>query len=147
MAEQLSSLAGQLPEGYKPPIMTPLTSSTGVVLVIGLTSTKLSLMDLRTTADWTIKQRLLSVPGVAGVAIFGEGIKQLQIQVRPDQLIRHNLAIEDVLAAARRATGVRGPVSSITVISGLSSRPGGRRSPLIRWPRSCFCTQNGANVT
>lgn len=108
VAEQLASLAGQLPLGVQAPIMTPLTSSTGVVLVIGLTSKKLSLMDLRTTADWTVKQRLLSVPGVAGLAIFGEGIKQLQIQVRPDQLIRHNLAVEDVVAAARLATGVRG---------------------------------------
>jgi CzcA family heavy metal efflux pump len=108
VAEQLSSLAGQLPRGVRAPIMTPLTSSTGVVLVIGLTSTKLPLMDLRTTADWALKPRLLSVPGVAGVAIFGEGIKQLQIQVRPDRLIRHQLAIEDVLAAARQATGVRG---------------------------------------
>ena len=108
VAERLSALTGQLPLGVQAPIMTPLTSSTGVVLVIGLTSKTLSLLDLRTTADWTVKQRLLSVPGVAGVAIFGEGIKQLQIQVRPDRLIRYNLSIEDVLAAARQATGVRG---------------------------------------
>lgn len=108
VAEQLSSLSGQSPGEVKAPVMTPLTSSTGVVLVIGLTAEKRSLMELRTIADWTVKPRLLSVPGVAGVTIFGEGVRQIQIQVRPDLLIRYNLAIEDVLAAARRATGIRG---------------------------------------
>ncbi len=108
VAEQLSSLSGQLPGEVKAPVMTPLTSSTGVALVIGLTAEKRSLMELRTIADWTVKPRLLSVPGVAGVTIFGEGVRQIQMQVRPDLLIRYNLAIEDVLAAARRATGIRG---------------------------------------
>jgi CzcA family heavy metal efflux pump len=108
VAERLSSLAGQLPRGVQAPLMTPLTSSTSVVLVIGLTSEKRSLTEVRTVADWTVKQRLLAVPGVAGVVIFGEGVKQLQIQVRPELLIRHNLGIRDVVTAARRATGIRG---------------------------------------
>lgn len=108
LAERLATLAGQLPQGVSAPVMTPLTSSTSVVLAVGLTSDSRSLMDLRTTADWTIKPRLLAVPGVAKVAVFSEEVRQLQIQVRPDRLIQYNLAIEDVLAAARRATGVRG---------------------------------------
>lgn len=108
LAERLATLAGQLPQGIQAPVMTPLTSSTSVVLAVGLTSEKLSLMDLRTVADWTVKQRLLSVPGVAKVAVFSEEARQLQIQIRPDRLIQYNLSIEDVLAAARRATGVRG---------------------------------------
>jgi CzcA family heavy metal efflux pump len=108
VAERLSFVSGELPRGVQAPIMTPLTSSTGVALVVGLTSEKRSLMEVRTIADWTVKPRLLSVPGVAGVVIFGEGVKQLQVQVRPDLLIGHRLAVEDVLAAARRATAVRG---------------------------------------
>src|SRR2546422_1252984 len=62
LTERLTTVAGQLPQGVPPPVMTPLTSSTSIVLVIGLTSEKRSLMELRTLADWTIKQRLLSVP-------------------------------------------------------------------------------------
>lgn len=108
VAERLATMSGQLPQGVQAPVMTPLTSSTGVVLVAGLTSEKHSLMALRTIADWTVKQRLLAVPGIANVMIFGGEVRQLQIQVKPDRLIQYNLAIEDVLAAARRATGVQG---------------------------------------
>jgi CzcA family heavy metal efflux pump len=106
VAERLVALSGSLPRGITP-VITPLTSSTGTVLVIGLTSPKRSLMDLRTIADWVVKRRLLAVPGVAKVAVFGEGIKQLQIQVRPDRLIKYHLSIQDVLTVAHKATGVR----------------------------------------
>lgn len=108
VAERLATAAGQLPQGVKPPSMTPLTSSTSVVLVAGLTSPTLSLMDLRTLADWTVRLRLLAVPGVANVSVFGGNVKSIQIQVHPDQLIRYGLGLNDVLTAARKATGVRG---------------------------------------
>lgn len=108
IAERLSNIAGQLPQGVRPPAMTPLTSSTSVVLEIGLTSDRESLMDLRTTADWTIRPRLLAVPGVANITVFGGEIKQIQIQFRPEKLIQYNLAIEDVLAVAQKATAILG---------------------------------------
>ena len=108
VAERIAVAASQLPAGSKPPVLTPLTSSSSTVLVAGLTSTTKSLMDIRTVADWTVKLRLLAVPGVAKVAVFGGDVRSLQIQVHPDQLVRHALGFEDVLAAARRATGVRG---------------------------------------
>lgn len=107
VAERLASITANLPQGVTP-VMTPLTSSTGTVLVLGLTSAKRSLMELRTMADWTIRRRLMAVPGVAKIAVFGGDVKQLQIQVQPDRLIRYNLSMEDVLAAAKRATAVRG---------------------------------------
>ena len=65
-------------------------------------------MDLRTVADWTVKLTLLAVPGVSKIAVFGGEVKQLQIQIRPERLIKYGVSIEDVLAAAGRATGVRG---------------------------------------
>ena len=108
IAERLATLGTQLPQGAEEPIMTPLTSSTSVALVLGLTSNQLSLMELRTVADWTVSRRLLAVPGVAGVAVFGRDLKQLQVQVYPAQLIRYNLSIEDVLSVAQRASGIRG---------------------------------------
>ncbi len=108
VAERLAAAAGQLPQGVKPPSMTPLTSSTSTVLLAGLTSEKLSSMDLRTVAQWTIRPRLLAVPGVANVAVFGGGEKSIQVQIHPDALVRYGLALEDVLTAARAATGVRG---------------------------------------
>lgn len=108
VAERLAVAAQQLPQGVQPPAMTPLTSSTSTVLVAGVTSDKRSLMELRTMADWTIRLRLLAVPGVANVAVFGGELRSIQIQVHPDQLIRYGLGLNDVLTAARKATGVRG---------------------------------------
>jgi CzcA family heavy metal efflux pump len=108
VAERLAGAAAELPQGVKAPEMTPLTSSTSTVLVIGLTSAKRSLMDLRDAARWTVRPRVLAVPGVAKVAVFGGDERSIQVQVHPDALVRYGLGLEDVLEAARRATGVRG---------------------------------------
>jgi len=108
VAERLAVAAQQLPQGAQPPAMTPLTSSTSTVLVIGLSSERRSLMDLRTVADWMIRPRLLSVPGVAKVVVFGGDLRSIQVQIHPSRLIQYNLGLNDVLTAARRATGVRG---------------------------------------
>ncbi len=108
VAERLAVAAQQLPQGVQPPAMTPLTSSTGIVLVAGLTSNTRSLMDVRTAAEWTLRPRLLAVPGVADVTVFGGDVRSLQIQVHPDRLIRYGLTLNDVAAAAGHATGVRG---------------------------------------
>lgn len=108
LAEKLGELAGQLPAGVKTPIMTPLTSATMDLLKIGLVSEKLSPMELRTFADWTVKPRLLSVPGVARCIVFGGQVRQLQIQVQPERLRAYGLSISDVLSAARLSTGVTG---------------------------------------
>src|SRR5258708_14603487 len=78
------------------------------LLKIGLVSDKLSPMELRTFADWTLKPRLLSVPGVAKCSTFGGEVRQIQIQIQPSRLLAYNLALSDVLAAARISTGVMG---------------------------------------
>jgi CzcA family heavy metal efflux pump len=108
IAERLGTLAGALPAGVKLPVMTPLTSSTGDLLTIGLVSDKLTSMQLRATADWLIVPRLLAVPGVAKASVYGGDVRQIQIRIDPKRLIAHDLAVSDVLAAAGRATGVRG---------------------------------------
>jgi CzcA family heavy metal efflux pump len=108
LAEILAETASELPAGVKAPRMTPLTSSTMDLLKIGLVSDKLSPMELRTFADWTLKPRLLSVPGVAKCSTFGGEVRQLQIQIMPDRLLAYDLSLSDVLAAARVSTGVIG---------------------------------------
>lgn len=108
LAEKLTETAGQLPLGVKTPQMSPLTSSTMDLLKIGLLSEKLTPMELRTFADWTVKPRLLSVPGVAKCIVFGGQVRQLQIQVLPERLAAFNLSISDVLVAARASTAVMG---------------------------------------
>ena len=106
--ERLNALSGTLPRGVKPPTLLPLTSSTSVTLVAGLTSDQQSLMDLRTLAEKIIKPQLLRVSGVADVVVFGGETKQFQIQADPEKLIKHGLALQDLLAAAQQATGVIG---------------------------------------
>ena len=108
LAERLAQVAGDLPAGVKSPKMEPLTSSTMDLLKFGLVSDKLSPMELRTFADWTVRPRMLAVQGVAGVKVFGGEVRQLQIQVKPDRLHAFGISISDVLNAAREATGVRG---------------------------------------
>ena len=65
-------------------------------------------MEIRTFADWTLRPRLIGVPGVAKAVIFGGEERQLQIQVLPERLAAFDLSITDVLAAARASTGIRG---------------------------------------
>ena len=107
-AERLAALAGALPEHVRAPEMGALASSTSMVLTIGLTSDQRSPMELRTIADWTVRQRLLGVPGVARVETFGGEVRQLQIQMLPDRLVLYGLSVDDVVTAARKSTGVRG---------------------------------------
>jgi len=106
--ERLAALGARLPPGVSPPAMTALTSSTSSVLLVGLTSPTRSPMELRTLADWRLRLRLLAAPGVGEVLIYGGEVRSIRIQVRPQDLIRFRLGLDDVLAAARRATGVRG---------------------------------------
>jgi CzcA family heavy metal efflux pump len=108
VAEQLSTVAGSLPAGVGRPAMTPLSSSANLVLGIGLTSKSRSLMELRTVADWTVKPRLLGSKGVSDVGVYGGEVRQYQVQVDPDKLIRLGLSLHDVVSAAQRATGIRG---------------------------------------
>ncbi|HZV36168.1 MAG TPA: efflux RND transporter permease subunit [Verrucomicrobiae bacterium] len=108
LAEKLNETASQLPLGVKAPQMSALTSATMDLLKIGLVSDKLSPMELRTFADWTIKPRLLAVPGVARCIVFGGDVRQLQIQVIPDRLMAYNLSLSDVLNAAKASSAVMG---------------------------------------
>ncbi len=107
VAERLATLTSLLPHNVIPNI-TPLASSASTVLGLGLTSDTRSLMELRTLVDWTVRPHLMAVPGVADVNVFGGDVRQFQLQVEPDKLIRYHLSLQDVLAAASRSTGVRG---------------------------------------
>ena len=146
VGERLVSVAGQLPQGVRAPTMSPLTSATNMVLDIGLTSDKRSLMDLRTFADWTLRQRLLAVPGVAKVAVFGGEVRQLQIQLRSDRLQAYGVSIDEVLAAARRSTGVRGAGFVDTPNQRVVLRSEGQRITPEQLGRVVLLHQNGLSV-
>lgn len=147
LAERLAPLASQLPQGVQAPAMSALTSSTSVVMAVGLTSDRRSMMELRTIADWTLKPRLLAVPGVAKVAVFGGDVKQLQIQVRPERLAKYKLSVEDVLAAARQATGVRGAGFIDNANQRIVLQSEGQALAAEQIARTVLIHQDGGNVT
>jgi CzcA family heavy metal efflux pump len=108
VSERLTEVTAYLPRGVEPPRMMPLAASTSRFLMVGLHAETTSLLDLRTLADWTLRRRLQAVPGVAHVEVFGGDIKQYQVLVRPETLQQYHIAVADVVAAARRATGFGG---------------------------------------
>jgi CzcA family heavy metal efflux pump len=108
VAERLAELSGRLPESVEPPVLTPLTSSSSTVLMLGISSDRRSPMEQRTFVDWVLRPRILATPGVSKVAVFGGEVRQLQIRVHPERLRQHGLGLPDVLEAASRATGLRG---------------------------------------
>jgi CzcA family heavy metal efflux pump len=146
VSERLSTVAGELPSGVQTPLMTPLTSSTSWVVHLGLTSDKQSLMALRTVADWTIKPRLLAVPGVAGVEINGGEVRQIQFQFDAERLIQYGVSVEEVIAAARRATGVRGAGFVETSNQRIVLQTEGQSLTAEQLARIVLVHHNGANV-
>lgn len=107
VGERLNMLGSQLPPGIVPNI-TPLTSSASTVMGIGVTSDKLSLMQLRTLVDWHLTPHLMAIPGVADINVYGGEVRQFQIKIDPRKLMLYQLNVQDVVFAATRATGVRG---------------------------------------
>lgn len=147
VAERLATLEGRLPQGVRAPEITPLTSSTSDVLCVGLSSDKQSLTSLRTTADWAVRPRLLAVPGVAGVSVFGGDVKQFQIQFIPKRLVQYDLTVDDILAAARRATGIRGAGFIETTNQRLVLQTEGQSATAEQLASTVVVHRNGANVT
>ncbi len=107
-SERLASIVAQFPQGVEAPVIVPLSSSSATVMTIGVTSPSRTLMELRSLVDWILVPRLLSVSGVADVNTFGGDVRQLQIQVRNDELHRYKLSFQDVTEAAEEATSVLG---------------------------------------
>ncbi|MFG5120922.1 efflux RND transporter permease subunit [Methylorubrum sp. POS3] len=145
--ERLSTIASRLPQGIMAPTMTALTSSTGTVLVLGLTSTTRSLLDLRTVADWRLRLRLLAVPGIAEVLVYGGDLRSIQIQVRPRDLIRFGIGLNDVLVAARKATGVRGAGFVDTTNQRIALQTEGQSLTPEEVARTVLVNEGGASVT
>jgi CzcA family heavy metal efflux pump len=108
ISERLSELGSSLPAGVGVPKLSPLVSSTMDLLKIGLVSDKVDAYALRDAADWVIKPRLLAVPGVAHVIVFGGDVRQIQIQPDMQRLTSFGITLADVADAARAALPLRG---------------------------------------
>ena len=110
-----------LPHVSKPPTMVQPLSSTGRFIIIGLSSKKLSLIEMSVLARWTIGPRLMGVPGVANVAVWGNRDRQLQVQVDPAQLNAHGISLEKILETTGNALWV----SSLSFLEASTPGTGG----------------------
>jgi CzcA family heavy metal efflux pump len=98
--ELLSTVAvNKIPSWALPPTMLPPVSATARVLKIGLSSKTESIVDMSMTAFYRIRPRILQVPGVANVAIWGLHMDSLQVQVDPRRLLANNVSLDEVTQA------------------------------------------------
>lgn len=104
--ERLSLAASRLPLVAKPPVMMPPLSSLSRVLKIGVSSKTLSQIDISALTMWTIRPRLMSVPGVANVAVWGQRDKQLQILINPEHLRARGITLQQVMLASGNAASI-----------------------------------------
>jgi CzcA family heavy metal efflux pump len=103
VSERIESVTQTLPTWASPPFIMPPLSATSRAMKIGLSSDTMSVLDLSLISYWTIRSRLLSVPGVANVAIWGERLNQLQVQVLPEQMATRGVSLNGVMEATAAA--------------------------------------------
>jgi CzcA family heavy metal efflux pump len=97
--ERLATVTRTLPTWAAPPVMRPPLSTTSRVMHIGVSSNRVSLMTLSTTAYWKIRARLLRVPGVVNVAIWGERLQQQHVNVDPARMQARSVSLNEVMTA------------------------------------------------
>ncbi|MEX8520773.1 MAG: efflux RND transporter permease subunit [Leptothrix sp. (in: b-proteobacteria)] len=104
--ERMNGVVNNLPTWAAPPVLMPPVSVTGRFLKIGLSSKTIPLTDMSMISYWTIRARLLSVPGVANVAIWGERIKMPQVRVDPPRMQAHQTTLDQVMELTADALDV-----------------------------------------
>jgi CzcA family heavy metal efflux pump len=95
--ERLSQVTASLPTWAAPPWMMPPLSATSRIMKIGLEPKGLNLVEMSAIAYWKIRQRILRVPGVAQVNIFGERLQQRHVQVDPARLAANGVSLDRVM--------------------------------------------------
>lgn len=101
--ERLQQAQSQLPQGVEPPQISPISSPLGAAIKYAFTSETTPLMEVRRIVDWQVKNRLLAVPGVTQVVIFGGDVRQYQVLVDPDKLKAFNVSLQEVAEATEKA--------------------------------------------
>jgi Cu/Ag efflux pump CusA len=101
VAEKLQLARAALPPDVPQPVMAPVASVMGEIMFVALTSDRHPGTELKTAADWVLRKRILSVPGVAEVIPIGGDTKQFQVIVQPERLASYNLTLADVTSALR----------------------------------------------
>ena len=101
--ERVAIVSPSLPTWAAPPVMLAPVSATGRAMQIGMTSKDHSLIEMSMTAYWTIRARLLRVPGVANVAIWNERLQLMTVQAEPSKMLARDVSLGQVMQATADA--------------------------------------------
>jgi CzcA family heavy metal efflux pump len=103
VTERLQQARSQIPQGVKEPEILPVSSPLGWTVKYAFTSDKTPNMEVWRIVNWQVKNRLLAIPGVSNVVIFGGDQRQYQVLVNPNQLKAFNVTLADITKAAKAA--------------------------------------------
>ena len=103
VTERLQQAQNQLPQGAEPPQISPINSPLGAIIKYAFTSETTSLMDVRRIVDWQVRNRVLAVPGVTQLVVFGGDERQYQVLINPEKLKAFDVSLEDVTKATAAA--------------------------------------------
>src|SRR3712207_5561090 len=106
ITERVATATPSLPTWAAPPVIMPPLSATSRVMKIGITSEDKSVMDLSMMAYWTLRQRVMGVPGVANIQIYGEQLTMLQVEVDPEKLARLDVTLDEIMESVSDALDV-----------------------------------------
>ncbi|MFN0300071.1 MAG: efflux RND transporter permease subunit [Burkholderiales bacterium] len=127
--ERVKLAIAELPQSAGMPVILQPLSATSRVMKIGITSKTHDMMDLSMIAYWTMKFRLMSVPGVANIPIWGERIKSLQVQVDHDKMRAYDVTLDEVMETTSEALDfglLRYTAAAKTRIDGMFDTPNQR---------------------
>ncbi len=105
--EKLQLARSRLPPDVNP-MMTPISSIMGEIMLIGLRATKTTPIELRAIADWDIRQRLLAIGGVSQVTVMGGQLKQYQVLTSPERLAQYGVTLDELTKAVEKSNVVTG---------------------------------------
>jgi Cu/Ag efflux pump CusA len=106
MVQERMSQAAALPNVGTPPVMVQPTASTSRVAMVALQSEDVSMIEMSVLARWQMRPRLMAIPGVAQVSIWGQRERQLQVQVDPARLQSRNVTLTQLIETTGNALWV-----------------------------------------
>jgi CzcA family heavy metal efflux pump len=107
VSERLQAAAAGLPEDLPPPVMAPASSVMGEIMFAALRSPRHSGMETKSVADWTVRRRLLAVPGIAEVMTIGGDERQVQLLLDPARMSARGVGMHEVIQAVGQASATK----------------------------------------
>lgn len=146
ITERLQQARSQIPQGVKEPEILPVSSPLGWTIKYAFTSDTTPIMEVWRIVNWQVKNRLLAVPGVSNIVVFGGDERQYQVLVNPDQLKAFNVTLADVTKAAQAANANAPGGFLITPDQETLVRGVGRVESIEQLKKSVIKAKNGTPV-